>query len=114
MSVEYVPDAWVILKISGKTVGTRYKVLAGWYGGYLNGDSWRMNSGIKRIIEREDYYAVEGYSGSVYLCPKTAERLTNIMFSTYSGLEEQSKDLGIELEIVPIESILEMFNEVSS
>jgi hypothetical protein len=45
---EYLPDNWVVLKINheGKTL---YKVLAGWIGGYLNGDSWRMNSGMNCV-----------------------------------------------------------------
>ena len=62
---EYLPDNWVVLKIDykGKAI---YKVLAGWSGGYLDGDSWRMNSGITRVEDHETYYSFYGYSGSVY------------------------------------------------
>lgn len=114
MANEYVPDDWVIVKFSGKDVNDGvplYKVLAGWYGGYLNGDSWRMNSGITRILEREKHYTIEGYSGSVYECHKDSERMSGIMGGAYCNYENLAKESekDIELEIVPIESILEMF-----
>lgn len=45
---EYWPDNWVVLKIAvdGNTL---YKVLGGWSGGYLDGDSWRMNHSVMGI-----------------------------------------------------------------
>ena len=41
---EYRPDNWVVIKLKGDD--PHYRVLAGCSGGYLDGDSWRMNSGI--------------------------------------------------------------------
>jgi len=69
---EYNPDNWVILKIpTALTVsGFFYKVLAGWSGGYLDGDSWRMNSGIVNCTYEEGYYFFYGESGSCYICHK--------------------------------------------
>ena len=43
MSV-YQPDNWIIVELPNNT---GYKILAGWSGGYLHGNSWRLNSGIK-------------------------------------------------------------------
>jgi len=43
----YNPDNWVVIKMNGDD--PHYRVLAGWSGGYLDGDSWRMNSGITRV-----------------------------------------------------------------
>lgn len=65
----YTPDNWVIIKMS-KDDDIFYKVLAGWSGGYLDGDSWRLNSGITKIEEKKDSYLFYGYSGSVYECRK--------------------------------------------
>ena len=62
---DYTPDNWVVLKITNEGE-TLYKVLAGWSGGYLDGDSWRMNSGITSVEDHETYYSFYGYSGSVY------------------------------------------------
>jgi hypothetical protein len=60
----YTPDNWVILHIKGPT--EHYRVLAGWSGGYLDGDSWKMNSGIVRVEKTEEGYDFIGSSGSVY------------------------------------------------
>ena len=114
MSEVYTPDVWVIVKFSGKDVNDGeplYKVLAGWYGGFTNGDSWKLNSGITRIVIHEKHYSIEGYSGSVYECHKESERMSGIMGSTYQHFVGQAKDSeeDIVIEIVPIESILEMF-----
>ena len=56
---EYNPDRWVILKLinNQKTI---YKVLGGWFGGYLQGDSWRINSGITKVELDGDVYKFYG------------------------------------------------------
>lgn len=66
----YVPDGWVLMKVGGPS--PHYRVFAGWYGGYLSGDRWKINSGITNVTEDEDYYFFEGSSGSVYQCHKQA------------------------------------------
>jgi len=76
----YTPDNWVILKINYDTK-IFYKILAGWSGGYLDGDSWRMNSGITKVEVDGNYYLFHGSSGSVYKCHKDSETLR--MNNTY-------------------------------
>jgi len=75
----YTPDKWVVLKIedNGK-IG--YKVLAGWSGSYLEGQSWKINSGIVKVEEDGDYYLFYGNSGSVYKCHKNGYG-TNLIMS---------------------------------
>ena len=68
----YTPDKWVVVKIEGKDVPLTYKVFACWYGGFLNGDSWKMNSGITKTTKKKNYWCFEGTSGSVYECHKKA------------------------------------------
>jgi hypothetical protein len=74
------PDKWVILKLNsnGKTL---FKVLAGWSGSYLKGQSWRINSGIVKVESNEDHYMFYGHSGSVYKCRKTCYGMNAIMSS---------------------------------
>lgn len=68
MSV-YVPDRWVVLEVNnGKE--TLNKVFAGWYGGYLDGDSWKLNSGNVKEEDLNDRWEFSGYSGSTYVCYK--------------------------------------------
>lgn len=62
------PDRWVLLKIGGED--PHYKIFASWRGGYLSGDSWRMNSGIVGVTKEGDFYLFRGASGSVYRCHK--------------------------------------------
>lgn len=59
-------DGWVGLKFKDT-----YKIFCSWAGGYLHGDSWRINSGTVSIIEDQDSLEIKGYSGSIYRCNKT-------------------------------------------
>jgi hypothetical protein len=64
----YTPDNWVVIKMDGDE--PHYRVLAGWSGGYLDGNSWKINSGIVRVEIDGDYYRFYGLSGSCYSCHK--------------------------------------------
>lgn len=72
MSNYYTPERWVIIEINSKEHGTIKKILGSWYGGYAGSDSWRMSSGITKVVEKFDedipYYEVHNESGSVYTC----------------------------------------------
>lgn len=80
------PDRWVILKINNKSE-TFHKVLAGWSGSYLEGQYWRINSGIKRVEEEGDHYLFHGFSGSIYKCRKSGYGLNMIMTGIASNFE---------------------------
>jgi hypothetical protein len=97
----YCPDSWVIVKIThaSKVV---YKVLAGWAGGYLEGDHWRMNSGIERWEKRDKYYHFFGHSGSEYKCHEDGEGLRMATAGIYENLRTKGADQGILVEIVDV------------
>jgi hypothetical protein len=95
----YTPNNWVIVKLTSAE-GVIHKVLAGWSGGYLEGNSWRMNSGIVRASEEGDYILFHGESGSVYKCHKDAQRLSNSTAGIYNTLVEQGKQKGVVVEII--------------
>ena len=63
-----MPDKWVVIKLSSADAPPIYKVLGSWYGGYLHGNSWRMNSGINKVEKIEDAFLFYGFSGSCYEC----------------------------------------------
>ena len=69
----YNPDNWVVIKLKGDD--PHYRVLAGWSGGYLDGDAWRMNSGITKVEEDDNYYKFYGSSGSCYSYHKNTYKL---------------------------------------
>lgn len=106
--MKHVPDAWVIVQITHEEKVV-HKVLAGWYGGYLSGDSWRLNSGIEKIVVHDDFFDVIGSSGSTYSCYKTAERMSGIMCGVFSSFEKDMEKVGGKIEVVEIASVLDTF-----
>ena len=82
----YTPDNWVVIKLNGDD--PHYRILAGWSGGYLDGDSWRMNSGITRVEETDDAFLFYGASGSCYDCRKTAYCLRKNNAHVWAQLQE--------------------------
>lgn len=102
----YQPDYWKIIKIeyNGDTI---YKLLGHWVGGYANGDTWRLNSGITSINfnKETNQYEVHGYSGSVYFCKATNEHISGYMQSILDGFKykAQSDNKFASIEFVDIE-----------
>ena len=89
---EYTPDNWVILNLkAGKLDSGFYKVLAGWSGGYLDGDSWRLNSGITEVEQDDSYYYFYGESGSRYKCHKDSYGLRMNNAHIYNSFKKQEK-----------------------
>lgn len=103
---EYVPDVWVILKISSEGHGTVNKVFAGWYGGYTGSDSWKLNSGIEKTEDMGDHYLFTGATGSVYKCYKNSVKMSGYMSMILSGWQEKFKDQGATFEVVDVETVL--------
>lgn len=64
----YTPDGWVLVQITG--TDPHWRVFAGWRGGYLTGDAWRLNSGITEVKEDNLFYYFFGHTGSIYACHK--------------------------------------------
>jgi hypothetical protein len=106
------PDVWVVVKLTGDAVpdGELYKILAGWYGGYTQGNSWKLNSGITSISEKDNNYYVEGYSGSLYVCHKDAERLNMTTQGAYNQFHEVYGKKA-KIEIVEMKTILNKFKK---
>src|SRR6056300_1665818 len=94
------PDAWVIIEVK-TPAGQFQKILSGWTGGYLYGDSWRMSSPMKElnIKVNQDFYTVETDSGSCYTLWKSRQGLRMSNASIYNELKEKFGDM---LEIVEL------------
>ena len=112
MKSEYTPDNWVVIKFTqqvksgntgyGRTEKVFYKVLGGWSGGYLDGDSWRLNSGIVDVEETTDSYIFIGGSGSRYICNKTQECLRMNTAGIWKQMQEASEESAgkVKLELM--------------
>jgi len=93
------PDAWVIIEIKQ---GEQFqKILSGWSGSYLYGDSWRLSSPIKKmhIDIDKDYITVETDSGSVYNLRKDYQGLRMSNAGIWNQLKEKFGDM---VEIVEL------------
>ena len=93
----HTPDSWVVIKINTDH-GLMYKVLAGWSGGYLTGDSWRINSGINIVFERENQVDFYGNSGSLYKCRKG---LYGLKMGTAGIYNDMVSRFGDAVEMMP-------------
>lgn len=103
---EYNPDKWVIVELKTPKE-TLYKVLASWYGGYLDGDSWKLSSGIQNVTRIENGYAFHNFSGSVYNCHKEAYGMSMYTSGIYTSFEKQNSD-EIQISLVEEEDIEKM------
>ena len=105
MSREYTPDRWAILELGNSTQSIR-KVFAGWYGGYLGSDSWKLSSGIVEAVEHDKYWEFKNHSGSVYKCYKSAEGMGGYMSMVYSSwLKEAETSPDLKIKIVSEEYV---------
>jgi hypothetical protein len=93
---EYTCDNWVVIKMKGDD--PHYRLLVGTSGGYLDGDSWRMNSGITRVEDDGDYYNFYGSSGSCYSCHNESYMLRMNNAHIWTRLQELHGD---KVEMMP-------------
>lgn len=101
---DYNPDKWMVVKITGNDSPPVYKVFACWSGGYLDGDSWKLNSGITKVTEKTDYLFFDGSSGSVYACRKGMYGSTAYGYGVLQNLIKKAADNGVTIEVLPEET----------
>ena len=111
----YTPDVWVILEIKTPE-RTVYKVLAGWYGGYTQGDSWQANSGIVRVTRSKYRYLFEGYSGSVYSCSMGTEAFSGLTQQVYERFKKgvENLDDGSSVKRISMKTYLKRMKNAQS
>ena len=87
------PNCWVIIEVNHE--GKQFqKILSGWSGGYLDGDSWRMSSPVKELdikIDSEWITAITE-SGSTYNLLKESQGLRMSNAGIYNQLKEKFGD----------------------
>ena len=103
--MEYRPDKWEIIKFKNDKK-TWYKVLGSWSGGYLDGDSWRLSSGLEEVAVDGDYYLMKNYSGSVYKVHKDADGMTGYTASLYNNWIARAEEESVEISIISLDDYL--------
>jgi hypothetical protein len=96
---DYTCDNWVVIKMKGDD--PHYRLLVGTSGGYLDGDSWRMNSGITKVEEDEAFYYFYGSSGSRYRCCNLTSAAYTLRMNN-AGIWDQLQQIhGDKVEMMP-------------
>jgi hypothetical protein len=99
---EYIPDKWVVVKITGyKDSPPVHKVFACWYGGWSGSDSWKLNSGITKATLEGFVYSFEGSSGSVYLCHEDTYGTNMYGNGVLGNMIVNAEKNGVTVEILP-------------
>lgn len=101
---EYIPDKWVVVKITREHVDPIYKVFACWYGGWAGSDSWKLNSGITKATLGGEVYSFEGSSGSVYECHKNCYGTNMYGHSVLENMIKNAAKSGVFIDIMPSET----------
>ena len=83
---EYTQNRWVVLEFQDPVL--HYKFLGGWSGSYTQGSSWRINSGIAKVVENGDFWEFHGSTWSIYHCHKMSYGLILIMMDPIKMLEK--------------------------
>lgn len=107
MSNTYMPDRWIIVKIHQDGKSPWHRVLGSWYGGYLNGDSWRLSSGITKVVEHDKHYEIHNESGSVYTCYKSAVGTSSLSAGILNNWcnEAEQRD-GVAITVIDVKELL--------
>lgn len=95
----YNPNRWLVVSITHDTK-THYRVFGVWGGGYLHGDSWKLNSGITKATLIDDAYHFDGSSGSVYICRKNSYGSSGYGFGVLDNMIKQATENGTLIQIL--------------
>lgn len=98
--MSYFPDRWLVVKINSEQ--PHYRVFASWGGGYLDGDTWKLNSGITKVTLIDGVYHFEGSSGSVYECRENSYGATGYGHGVLSSIISRSlKENDVVIDVLP-------------
>jgi len=106
MNNEYTPDRWTLITIGYSPSESITKILSGWVGGYLDGGSWRLSSGVTEVEDKGDHYLIHNHSGSIYTCYKSREGMSGMSSSVFNKWQSDAKlkvNEGVSIQCVPIE-----------
>jgi hypothetical protein len=99
-NITETPDRWIVIKIS-RAGDIYHKIFASWDGGYLDGDRWKMNSGIASLEEEGDYYYFIGYSGSCYKCHKKGYGvMTSYSQSILDNMIDKASEIAASISVL--------------
>lgn len=109
----YTPDTYQFIRVSSandRKIIT--KIFAVWAGGYLNGESWKLNSGVTKIIEEDGMLYVHGHSGSVYaISAHEQPPMTSYGSGILNKILDSAAKQNINIELISSEVAFREFGE---
>lgn len=107
--MNYTPDTYQFIHLSSdQDTDVIVKLFAVWVGGYLAGDSWKLNSGVTKIVKEDDVFHVHGYSGSVYTISSEQAPMTSYGSDILSKILDSGARQGIKVELISLEDALKV------
>lgn len=101
---EYKPDKWAVIKLT-KNDKNIYRILGSWSGGYLDGDSWRLSSGVNMITENDDCFIFNNQSGSRYICNKKSYGMNIVTSNIFEQLKDSASKLNYTVYVMDGEDV---------
>lgn len=117
MSAEYYPDWWKVVCFETPDSGKVYKVLAGFGGGFTQGNSWQLSSGIESVEvttecdgDKSKWYTMPQASGSVYVLKATREGYSSMTLNKYQSWLDKQETGHFKLSEVEIGELVNIFD----
>lgn len=96
------PDRFVVVSVIKPDTGVRTKfIVAGFHGGYLHGDSWRVSRDVVKVTDEGDYWMMETRTGSVYQLYKGRYGTTGMTAGIIEDMKrgaEKAPEMGWQIE----------------
>jgi hypothetical protein len=96
----------VLVRLESKEFGVVDKILASFYGGYTQGNSWKLSSGIISVEYADGVYTIPQTSGSTYICYENSERLAGMAKGVYNDFLRQLEGTDSTIKIVSMKDYL--------
>jgi hypothetical protein len=102
--MNYIPDNWKIIRIQYKDADTNHFLAAGFVGGYTQGRSWKISSGITGVANKtSEYVEFINKSGSIYRCYYSNEGLDYYTESVIESYRLEHEKAGDTFELIDYE-----------
>ena len=106
--IHYIPHGWVLGKYKGDL-----KVFCSWTGGYLNGDSWRLNSKVRTVDFEDKSYIINKEGSSYQLSVLNYGRISVYNYGILSNIKNRGFEVLDETEAVnELEVLLDKAKEL--
>lgn len=96
---EYRPERWILVKIESERA-VHHRFLAGWYGGFASGDSWKLSSGLleDEITMDGEVFVCPQSSGSCYIVHPSSIGMSSYMHGVAQSFLKEAQDSNGELK----------------